>query len=107
MSTVTVFPRTKSVSFSPARLLTDERRVLDWFDSLCDADRKRSYAIAEIKAAVGVPATRLRIALYRLEWKRERDREFGLAMYRGPFHKNRESDMDDVDRIIREVQALL
>ena len=65
-------------------MAADERRVRAWFESLGEEDRLRRYTLAEIRAAVGIPATRLRVALYRLEWKRLTDDGFRLVVYQGP-----------------------
>lgn len=86
--------------FRPARLLADENRVQSWFDSLSDRDRQRRYTVPEIRTAVSIPATRLRIVLYRLGWQRRRANSFGIALYQGPFHALRHRDMEDINQII-------
>jgi hypothetical protein len=83
----------------------DEARVLDWFDSLCDDDRRRPYSIAEIRAAMGIPATRLQIVLFRLGWRRTRANPFGIFLYLGPFHKWRRRELEDIDTIIQGSQS--
>jgi hypothetical protein len=88
-------------AFRPARLLADERRVLEWFDSLSDEDRRRHYDVAEVRAAVAIPATRLHVVLYRLGWKRRRDPTFGIFLYQGPFDRWRRQDAEDIEEIIR------
>jgi hypothetical protein len=82
--------------FRPARLVTDEQRVRAWFESLNEADRRRSYTLAEIRAAVSIPATRLRVVLCRLRWRRSANTEFGVSTYRGPYET-------DADQVIRKL----
>ncbi len=92
-------------TFRPARLLADETRVLDWFDSLCDDDRRRACSVAEIRAATGIPATRLQIVLFRLGWRRTRAYPFGIFLYQGPFQKWRRRELEDIDTIIGGSQS--
>jgi hypothetical protein len=87
-------------AFRPARLFADEGRVQAWFDSLSDRDRQRLYTIAEIRAAVSIPATRLRIVLYRLGWRRRRADSFGIDLYQGPFHRLRHREIESLSQII-------
>lgn len=94
-----VSPNTFS-GFRPARLLADECRVQSWFDSLSDRDRQRLYTVPEIRAAISIPATRLRIVLYRLGWQRRRANSFGVALYQGPFHALRHHEIEDINQII-------
>jgi hypothetical protein len=94
-----------SPTFRPARLLADEQRVQEWFDSLSDRDRRRHYNVAEIRAAVGMPTSRLHVVLYRLGWTRIRDRQFGIYLYGGPFIQWRRGDSEELDKIIREVMS--
>jgi hypothetical protein len=90
----------------PARLLADENRLQRWFESLDEFDRQRSYTLEEIRAAIGVPLTRLRVAMYRLGWHRERDRAFRLDVYRGPTQQPAQSPTDEIDEIIRKLSQL-
>jgi hypothetical protein len=87
-------PLSRSDNFPPARLVTEEQRVREWFESLSEADRRCSYTLAEIRAAVSIPATRLRVVLCRLGWKVTGYTEFGMSTYRGPY----ETDADQVIR---------
>jgi hypothetical protein len=90
--------------FQPARLVTDERRVRDWFDCLSEVDRLRSYSLAEIRAAVSIPATRLRIVLYRLGWKPRRESGFGVLTYYKPNKSLWPSDVADADSIAAKLR---
>jgi len=84
----------------PARLISDEQQVRNWFDCLSDTDRQRSYTLAEIRWAVSVPATRLRVVLFRLGWKPLRQPGFGVSTYYKPRRSLWPSDVADADRII-------
>lgn len=86
--------------FRPARLFADEGRVQAWFDSMSDRDRQRLYTVPEIRAAVSIPATRLRIVLYRLGWRRRRADNFGIALYQGPFHRLRHREIESLSQSI-------
>jgi hypothetical protein len=77
-------------SFPPARLAAEEQRVREWFDSLADVDRQRAYTLAEIRAAVSLPATTLRVVLRRLRWSVQRDSAYGVSTFRGPYETNAE-----------------
>lgn len=90
--------------FRPARLVTDEQRIRDWFDCLTEAERLRSYSLAEIRAAVSIPATRLRVVLYRLGWKPRREAGFGVLTYYKPRGLLWPCDLADADRIISKLR---
>ena len=92
--------------FRPARLLPDERRLQDWYESLDDAARNCGYALPEIRAATGVPATRLKIVLYRLGWSQFRTSPSGVLLYRGPSQDSPCDEAGDMQRIIRQFEAL-
>ncbi len=87
-------------AFRPARLFADESRVQAWFDSMSDHERQRLYSIPEIRAAVSIPATRLRIVLYRLAWRRCRADHFGIDLYQGPFHRLRHREFESLSNLI-------
>ncbi len=65
-----------------ARLVGDERRVSAWFNPLPAEQQDRWYSLHELRAATGVPMSRLPIVLHRLGWHRET--RFGIAMFHGP-----------------------
>ena len=89
-----------SSAFRPARLFADEGRVQAWFDSLSDRDRQRMYSIPELRAAVSIPATRIRIVLYRLGWRRRRADNYGIDLYQGPFHRLRHCEIESLSQVI-------
>jgi hypothetical protein len=103
MAEIMWFPKCHRKDFLPARLVADEQRLRDWFDSLGDADRRRSYTLAEIRAAVHVPATRLRVVLYRLGWRQTYNPEFGLSTYSRPQRTPWPTDMQDAEQVIRRL----
>jgi hypothetical protein len=94
------FTSASNGGFRPARLFADEDRVQAWFDSMSDRDRQRLYTVPEIRAAVSIPATRLRIVLYRLGWRRRRADNFGIALYQGPFHRLRHREIESLSQSI-------
>jgi hypothetical protein len=95
-----MFTSHNNSAFRPARLFADEGRVQAWFDLLGDRDRQRLYTIPEIRAAVSIPATRLRIVLYRLGWRRRRADNFGIHLYQGPFYRLRHRELESLSQII-------
>jgi hypothetical protein len=72
--------------FPPARLTEEEQRIRDWFDCLSEAEQQKSYSLAEIRAAVSIPVTRLRIVMYRLGWRPRREAGFGVLTYSKPLN---------------------
>jgi hypothetical protein len=82
--------------FPPARLVAEEKRVREWFDSLPEIERQRTYTLAEIRAAVGLPATTLRVVLRRMRWEVRQDSAFGVSTFRGPYET-------DAERVIRKL----
>jgi hypothetical protein len=90
--------------FQPARLSFEEQRVRDWFDCLTEAERQRSYSLAEIRAAVSIPATRLRVVLYRLGWKPRREAGFGVFTYFKASGSPWPSDIADSQSIIAKLR---
>jgi hypothetical protein len=90
--------------FPPARLATDEQRVRDWFDCLTETARSRGYSLAEIRAAVSIPATRLRVVLYRLGWKLRREAGLGFLTYHKPRTTPWPSDVEDGDSIVSKLR---
>jgi hypothetical protein len=90
--------------FPPARLVSDEQRVREWFDCLNEAARLQSYSLAEIRAAVLIPATRLRVVLYRLGWKPRREAGFGVLTYYKPRSSLWPSDVADADFMIAKLR---
>jgi hypothetical protein len=86
-----------------ARLVREERRVEDWFDSLSDEARQQWFTLYEIKAATLVPLARLPSVLYRLRWKVRRERGFALTLFQGPFEQARRAEREAMDAWIAEL----
>lgn len=86
----------ETASFPPARLAKEEQRVREWFDSLGEIDRQRAYSLAEIRAAVSLPATTLRVVLRGMRWRVRRDSAFGVSTFMGPYET-------DAERVIRKL----
>jgi hypothetical protein len=92
--------------FRNARLSGDERRVTDWYDSLNDLDQCKFYALGEVKAATGIPMSRLRVTLYRLGWRVRRERGFSVYFYQGPLSLPRYAE-DAGKADLAELQTIL
>lgn len=87
MSTVLSFPD-KRPAMRAARHSTDEARLNAWYDGL-RFDRPRHgidgwYTLHELRAATGIPMSRLPTALYRNGWITGRKRGYPLLFWHGP-----------------------
>ncbi len=95
MINIPALPKTKPTAFPSARLLADERCVDDWFWSLGPLDRRHLYTVSEIRAATGIPATRLHVVLYRLGWRRRpAPKGFTIPLFQGPFARVEKQEND-------------
>lgn len=68
-----------------ARLVADEKRLFDWYETLVMepyASGDGWYSLHELKAATGIPMTRLPTVLARRLWIRETRK--GVVWYHGP-----------------------
>jgi len=93
--------------FPPARLLADERRLSDWFSRLDALERRRHYSVAEIREATGIPATRLRVVMYRFGWQRRRSGEdFGLTLFQGPFSRMEQQEREDFVTMLDKITGV-
>jgi hypothetical protein len=104
MTNIARLPLKPGRTFGLASLAADERRVRDWFDSLGGPDRLKSYSLAEIRAAVSIPTTRLRVVLFRLGWIALRQTGFGVLTYYKRHRSLWPSDIVDADHIIRKLR---
>ena len=89
--------------FRPAQLLSDERRLREWYDSLDETARMCGFALAEIRAAVSIPATRLKVVLFRLGWTAFRTGPFGVLLYRSPRAGPMRADTDGLNRFFYQL----
>lgn len=67
------------------RLALDTQRLKQWYDAL-NCERQDSwYTLHELRAATGIPLTRLPTVLYRHGWITDRKQGYpGLTFYHGP-----------------------
>lgn len=89
----------------PARLAEDERLVRDWFDRLGEPARRRRYSLAELRAALSIPVTRLRVVIYRLGWQPRREQGFGMTTYFKPPNSHWPSDVEDYRSVISKLRG--
>jgi hypothetical protein len=85
--TVLMFP--KQSLTRAARLENDERRLLAWYEPLLFADPWAMggawFTLHELRAATGIPLTRLPTVLYRQRWFTRRKRGYpGVVFWHGP-----------------------
>ena len=70
-------------------------------------DRRRYYSVAEVRAATGVPATRLRVVMYRLGWQRRRAAQgFGLPLFQGPFAQMERQEKKDFVTMLDKITGV-
>ena len=101
VSELPMLSKPNSNGFPSARLLADEQRLHDWFVRLDALDRRRHYSVAEIRAATGVPATRLQLVMYRLGWRRRpTPNGFTIPLFQGPFAQVEQREHDAFDRLL-------
>jgi hypothetical protein len=80
--TVLVFPSKPHRRI--ARLEGDEHRLRSWYDSIDWPAQDGWYTLHELRAATGIPITRLPTVLWRCGWISERRRGFHLTVWHGP-----------------------
>jgi hypothetical protein len=93
--------------FREARLSSDEGRLSDWYATLDDRGRQQWYTLLEIKAAVGISMSRLRVVLFRLRWDTQRVRGTSLTLYRGPSLLLAEDAKASYARLDMDIAAIL
>jgi hypothetical protein len=68
----------------PARLVSEEQRLRDWYESLDWEGQDAWYTLHELRAATSIPMARLPTVLWRCGWITEPRRGFDLTVWHGP-----------------------
>jgi hypothetical protein len=87
VSAVLQFPKVLNMP-REARLIADEARLKAWYDNLPFEEPRKGmdqwYTLHEVRAATGIPLTRLPTVLFRHGWITGRRPGFPLTFYHGP-----------------------
>jgi hypothetical protein len=67
-----------------ARLVLEEQKLTRWYSSLDERAQVSWYTLHELKAATGIPMSRLPTVLRRLWWRTARSRTYHMVVWQGP-----------------------
>lgn len=78
------FPTRAASAPRVPRLIQDAQRLKEWYDAQDWNKQDAWYTLHELRAATGIPLTRLPTVLYRHGWITERKRGYPLVFWHGP-----------------------
>lgn len=81
---VVSFPTRAAATPRVPRLVIDAQRLKGWYDALDWELQDSWFTLPELRAATGIPLTRLPTVLYRHGWITERKRGYPLVFWHGP-----------------------